>query len=61
MTVTNSKYRDTLLRTKDPKEKLNIFALIRDLIGKDLSKFSVPGIYIDRFLKINNIYINSIS
>jgi hypothetical protein len=44
MMVTNAKYRDRLLRTKDPKEKLNIFALIRDLIGKDLSKFSVPGI-----------------
>ncbi len=41
--VSNAIVRDKLIKAKDPKEKLNIFTLIKDLIGKDLSKFSVPG------------------
>jgi hypothetical protein len=40
--VGNAERRDRLRASKNPKEKLNIFSLIRELIGKDLSKFSVP-------------------
>jgi len=35
-------FRDTLPEKKDPNEKLNIFNLLRDAIGKDLTKFAVP-------------------
>ena len=42
MKFTTNKFRNILPRMQDPKEKLNIWKLMRDLIGKDLSKFAVP-------------------
>lgn len=27
----------------DPNQKMNIWAIAKDLIGKDLTKFAVPG------------------
>lgn len=40
--ISKSKTRDALPLPKDPKEKLNIWGLLKELIGKDLTKFSVP-------------------
>ena len=37
-----SRTRDKLPRTQDPKEKLNIWNLVKNLVGKDLSRFAVP-------------------
>ncbi|CAD8189013.1 unnamed protein product [Paramecium octaurelia] len=39
---TNQQLRTALPRTQDPNEKLKVWSLIKDLIGKDLSKFAVP-------------------
>jgi hypothetical protein len=30
---------------RDPNESLNIWSLLKDAIGKDLTKFAVPGNY----------------
>lgn len=35
--------RDQLPALKDPKEKLNIWALLKDCIGQDLTKIALPG------------------
>lgn len=43
---TNNLRRDGLPFKKDPNEKLNVWYLCKELIGKDLGRFSVPSIYI---------------
>jgi len=30
----------------DPKQKFNIWSVLKDLIGKDLTKLTVPGKYL---------------
>jgi hypothetical protein len=35
-------YRNQLPRFQDPKEKLNIWKLLKDMVGKDLTRFAVP-------------------
>ena len=37
--------REKLPRTQDPKEKLNVWAIFKNMIGKDLTKMTVPGLY----------------
>lgn len=41
--LTNARNRSILPRIQDPNEKLNIWNIIKDMIGKDITKFSVPG------------------
>lgn len=41
----NSPRRDRLPHKKDPKEKINVWYLCKELIGKDLGRFSVPSIF----------------
>lgn len=31
---------------KDPNEKLRIFSVLKDMVGKDLTKIALPGIRI---------------
>jgi hypothetical protein len=40
---------------KDPNEKINVIEILKDSIGKDLSRFAVPGIN-----QINNLKYNII-
>ena len=42
--VTTDVYRNKLPRIQDPNENIHIWSLIKNLIGKDLSKIAVPGI-----------------
>ena len=37
--------RMNLPAKRDPNESLNIWSLLKDAIGKDLTKFAVPGNY----------------
>ena len=39
----DEKIREKLPVFKSPDEKVNVWAVIKDCIGKDLTKFSVPG------------------
>lgn len=41
--LTNNKGRIRLPRTQDPKEKLNLWGIVKNMIGKDLTKITVPG------------------
>lgn len=41
--VADEPYRLALPKEKDPNEKINIWSIVKDSIGKDLSKFAVPG------------------
>ncbi len=43
--------RTKLPAMKDPKEKINILSVLKDAIGKDLTRFAVPG-------KISPLYLN---
>lgn len=43
---TSEKKRKTLPFKINPNEKINFFSVIRDSIGRDLSKIAVPGILI---------------
>ena len=36
--------RKTLPCFKDPNEKLRIFSVLKDMMGQDLTKISLPGI-----------------
>lgn len=45
MVFPTEKERDTLPHLIDPNQKLPIWNLLRDFIGKDLTKFAVPGKY----------------
>ena len=47
------KIREKLPVFKSPDEKVNVWAVIKDCIGKDLTKFSVPGKFI--FLRKKSI------
>lgn len=49
--ITNEKYREKMPFWLDPNQKINIWALAKDLVGKDLTRFAVPGILILLFLK----------
>lgn len=40
--VDNSEHRDLLPVRKDPNQKLNIWELLKDLIGKDLTRIPLP-------------------
>lgn len=31
--------------TIDPKQTINIWSVLKDMVGKDLSKIAVPGIF----------------
>ncbi len=42
-TLLNQEKRLQLPYLKDPNQKLNIWSLLKDMIGKDLSRFAVPG------------------
>ena len=43
---------------RDPKKKFSIWSIIKDAIGKDLTKFTVPGmINIYTCIYLTNIYI----
>jgi len=44
MEWTSEKKRYALPHKINPNEKINFFSVIRDSIGKDLSKISMPGI-----------------
>ena len=39
--------RESLPRLKDPNAKVSIWAIIKDSIGKDISKISVPVYFND--------------
>lgn len=39
--------RDVLPYFKDPKKKISVWAIIKDSIGKDISKLSVPVYFND--------------
>ena len=36
-------YREFLPCFKDPNEKIRLFSLIKDMVGKDLTKITFPG------------------
>ncbi|EGR30773.1 oxysterol-binding protein, putative [Ichthyophthirius multifiliis] len=40
--ISNEAIRTKLPKEKDPNEKINIWSILKDSIGKDLSKFAVP-------------------
>ncbi|EGR34348.1 oxysterol-binding protein, putative [Ichthyophthirius multifiliis] len=40
--ISNEPIRMKLPKVKDPNEKINIWSILKDSIGKDLSKFAVP-------------------
>jgi hypothetical protein len=42
--VSSESSRKVLPFLKDPDQKLNIWGLLKDMIGKDLARFAVPGI-----------------
>ena len=42
--LANEPIRNRLPALKDPNEKFSVWSLIKDCIGKDLSKIAVPGI-----------------
>lgn len=37
--------RYTLPALRNPKEKFSVWSVLKDAIGKDLTKFCVPGIF----------------
>lgn len=41
--VPKDKYREKMPHWLDPNAKINIWALAKDLVGKDLTRFAVPG------------------
>ena len=43
-TLSTADKRFQLPYLKDPNQKLNIWNLLKDMIGKDLSRFAVPGL-----------------
>jgi hypothetical protein len=43
MNWTRAKRREVLPAQIDPAEKLSFFSVIKDSIGKDLSKITMPG------------------
>ena len=42
--LTNDQTRKVLPFQINPNEKINFFSVIKDSIGKDLSRIAVPGI-----------------
>lgn len=36
-------YRTTLPAKRNPKQKVSIWTILKDLIGKDITRFSLPG------------------
>jgi hypothetical protein len=51
ITWSNEKSRTKLPKAIDPNEKINFLSVIKDNIGKDLSKITMPG-------KLKKKYLN---
>lgn len=53
--IPNTATREKLPHLRDPNEKFPIWSFLKDMIGKDLSKFTMPGI--DSFFgKLANLF-----
>ena len=42
MQLTFEEFRSQLPSFKDPNEKIRLFSVIKDMVGKDLSKITFP-------------------
>lgn len=41
--IPEEKYRKQMPHFKDPNQKFSVWSILKDAIGKDLTKFAVPG------------------